>query len=33
MKNQNNPSLQLQKLDPVVVVLWLVMYYKPGLKH
>ena len=28
-----NPSLQLQRLDHFVVVLWLVMHYKLGLKH
>ena len=28
-----NPNLQLQRLGPFVVVLWLVMHYKPGLKH
>ena len=28
-----NPSLQLQMLGPFVVVLWLVMHYKPDLKH
>ena len=28
-----NPSLQLQRLGPFIVVLWLVMHYKPDLKH